>query len=206
MLLLFSFAAFANAAAMVAPVAAAERSLSAWLGASTRIEALSIGFMFALVGVPISAAWLSAVAGRAMAGLDMSLGRLAARFAPSLVPIGFAMWLAHFGFHLATGFGSLGPSMQRISSDLGLAVGQGGSRNLATPWLSPDTLLGLEVAGLGVGLVVSVIVAWRISLGLAANPRKAIGLAAPWGFVAVSLYLVGIWILHQPMEMRGVFM
>jgi hypothetical protein len=206
MVLLFSFAAFANAAAMVAPITVAERSLSAWLGASTRFEALSLGFLFALGALPLFAAWLSTLAGRGLSGLDMSLGKLTARLAPSLVPIGFAMWLAHFGFHLATGFTSLGPALDRIARDLRPGTSPGTVREFATPWFTPDTVLGIEIAILGVGLVVSVAVAWRLSLGLASSPRKAIGLAAPWGVVAVSLYLVGIWILHQPMEMRGIFM
>ena len=67
-------------------------------------------------------------------------------------------------------------------------------------------LEGLELAVLGAGLVVSVAVAWRLSLGLATDPRRALALAAPWVLVATGLYAAGAWILLQPMAMRGTLM
>jgi len=33
--------------------------------------------------------------------------------------------------------------------------------------------------------------------------RDAVKLFAPWAMVAVVLYVIGVWIILQPMEMRG---
>jgi hypothetical protein len=131
---------------------------------------------------------------------------LVARLAPALLPVGFAMWLAHFGFHLVTGLGTLGPAAARAASDAGLAVAHG-TRMLGMA-MGPvsGTLEGLQIVVLGAGLVVSVAVAWRLSLDLAPRPQYAFGVAAPWALLATALYGAGVWILLQPMEMRGMVM
>lgn len=204
--LVFCFGAFANAAAMVAPVSGWERTLGAWLGAETRFAPLALGLGLALVAVPAVAGLLCGFIGRALGRVDVPVRALTARLAPALVPVGFAMWLAHFGFHLVTGLRTLGPAAARAANDAGLTAAH------ATPMLGvgmgpvSGVLEGLQIAVLGAGLVVSVAVAWRLSLGLASRPRYAIGVAAPWALLATALYSAGVWILLQPMEMRGMLM
>jgi hypothetical protein len=114
---------------------------------------------------------------RSLGGVEASLRGLATRLAPAMVPVGFAMWLSHFGFHLFAGLG-----------------------------VAPAALTGLEIAALGAGLVVSVAVAWRLALEVAPRPRQALGIAAPWALLATVLYGIGTWIVLQPMEMRGMVM
>ncbi len=206
LILVFCFGAFANAAAMVAPVSAWESTLGAWLGSETRFIPLALGLGFALVAAPAAAALVCGWIGRALGRVDLPVRVLVARLAPALVPVGFAMWLAHFGFHLVTGLGTFGPAAARAASDAGLAAAH------ATPMLGmpmgpvSGALEGLQIAVLGAGLVVSIAVAWRLSLGLASRPRFAFGVAAPWAFLAIALYSAGVWILLQPMEMRGMVM
>jgi cytochrome c oxidase assembly factor CtaG/ferredoxin len=203
--LLFSAGAFVNAAAMVAPVVAAEASLAAWLGATSRLPAVSLTFALGLVALPVGLAWSGTWLGRRIGRSTRPVGEIVARLAPSLVPMGFAMWLAHFAFHLASGFTTLGPAARRAAREAGLAnlsAAPAGSVAL----FRLDALLSLEIAALGVGLLISLGVALRIVRELATTRRAAVGLAAPWATLAAGLYVTGVWILLQPMEMRGMVM
>jgi cytochrome c oxidase assembly factor CtaG len=200
LMLVFCFGAFANAAAMVAPVAAWSHVLATRLGSET--SATALGFGFGLVVVPALAAVGCAWIGRSLGGLDRTLSEIIARVAPALVPVGFSMWLAHFGFHLATGIETLGPVAARAASDAGLASAPAAS----TLGLGPAGLEGIQIAVLGAGLVVSIAVAWRLALEVTNRPRPALGVAAPWFLLVASLYAAGVWIVLQPMAMRGMVM
>jgi hypothetical protein len=131
----------------------------------------------ALLLLPFVASFLCTTLARSLGGVETSLRGLATRLAPALVPVGFAMWLSHFGFHLLAGLG-----------------------------FAPAQLTGPEIALLGAGLVLSVAVAWRLALEVASHPRRALGVAAPWALLATALYAIGTWIVLQPMEMRGMVM
>ena len=48
----------------------------------------------------------------------VSTGRVALRYAYGLVPFGFGMWLAHYGFHLLTGALTIVPVTQSAAIDL----------------------------------------------------------------------------------------
>lgn len=186
--LVFCFGAFANAAAMVSPVAGLPH-LPLWLAA-------------ALVPAPVVLALACARIGRAAAGRARSTRHLLSALAPALIPLGFAMWLAHFGFHAGTGLASALPALARAAGDLGLPPA-GPTRALG---LSAGDLTGLEIAALGVGLVVSVAVTWRLARGLDGSARVALGIAAPWMLLSLLLYGAGVWIFLQPMQMRGMSM
>jgi hypothetical protein len=59
-----------------------------------------------------------------------------------------------------------------------------------TPWLLPLELLFLDV-----GLLLSLYTGYRLAPSL-----KAL---APWAMLLTLLFAAGVWILLQPMEMRG---
>ena len=214
LILLLCFGAFANAAGMLAPVSAWERSLATALGASP-LPALSAWLGAALLLAPPLLAVACAALGRLLAGAEVPLRELVARMAPSLVPVGFSMWLAHFGFHLIMGLDSAVPAVTRAAADLGLArsaglpVGDGMDMDTLIGMgtgPSAGTLESLEITALGVGLVMSVAVAWRLAREILPPPRRAFWVALPWTLLAASLYAVGVWIFLQPMEMRGMVM
>lgn len=200
--LVFCFGAFANAAAMVAPVVALERELGRWLGIDSEWALMAIVLPFALLGVPFLAV---AVVGRVSGALSRlrlaskERRSVARRFVFALIPLGFGMWLAHFSFHLATAGGAIVHVGARLS-------GVGGHSMGASSLLPADLLLPLEITMLGVGLWVTVFVAWRIALDVARAWRPALLLFAPWAFLASALWVAGLWILFQPMEMRGMVM
>jgi cytochrome c oxidase assembly factor CtaG len=203
--LVLVFGAFANAAGMVAPVARFEGDLAAGLGLASRVPVTVALLLTALLIAPALAALALGWASARLGGLRRGRSELACALALALVPLGFAMWLAHFSFHLWAGAGTVVPVVQRAALDLGSAalgrpdwtVSSAGAGSAALPF---------ELAALGVGLWLTLLLLWRSALGRVARPARALAAAAPWGVLAVVLYGAGVWILLQPMEMRGMVM
>jgi len=105
------------------------------------------------------------------------------------------MWLAHYCYHFLTSYDTAVPVAQRFAADLGLAsLGElawsSACCRPVTPWLLPLELLFLDV-----GLLVSLYTGYRLAPTL-----KAL---APWALLLVLLFAAGVWILFQPMQMRG---
>jgi ferredoxin len=190
--LVLAFGAFVNAGAMVGPVVA-------WLDGASR-AATSALLLVALAGVPAAVALACAALGRAL-GAGAAWREAGCRFALALVPLGFGMWCAHFLFHAATGAGTALPVLQRAAADLGIGVLGAPAWHPGTP--AGDGLVALQLLLLDAGLLASLWVGWRIALDHASRPRRALGLLAPWGGVAVALWVAGVWIVCQPMAMRG---
>ena len=121
--------------------------------------------------------------------------QVATRFAYALVPLGFGMWLAHYTFHFVTGYDTALPVTQRFAGDLGLtSLGDPlWSRACCRPL--PAWLLPLEILFLDMGLLLSLYAGYRLAPTLRA--------LAPWALLMVLLFAVGVWVLFQPMQMRG---
>lgn len=198
----FTFGALLNAFAMVSPVAAAMDWLSATTGLRSEGPVLAILFGLGLLVEPAILLGLASWGTRA-AGVRQPLLRILARFAPGLVPIGFAVWIAHYLFHFVTGFWGFVPVLQALVRDLGAPILGAPRWELAGapagPWLLP-----VEMGLLFLGLVVSWTVSARIARHLA--PRRAALAALPWQVLALGLALAAAWLLNQPMEMRGTFL
>ena len=58
---------------------------------------------------------------------------------------------------------------------------------------------------LDAGLLLTLYVAWRIAKQVVPAFRSALSVAVPWAALSVALYGAGVWILFQPMQMRGMF-
>ncbi len=226
-------AAFASAAVMVAPVADGLDRVGARMPAvlgNTAGLLLAAALPAALLGLLALA--VLAMRGRsgspeAAGDLRQSLPK----WMLALLPVGLGMWAAHLSFHLATAWDSLVPGVLQAGHDLakaGIVL-----RGLPAPdWmgerplLGAGSLLGLQLALLDAGLLGSLYLAWRIAAGtgrdLATNTGAAFvvstGMAAlatpasvvrrarfllPWLSVAAALYAAGVWILLEPMQMRG---
>jgi cytochrome c oxidase assembly factor CtaG len=113
------------------------------------------------------------------------------RFLLALVPLGASMWMAHYGYHLLTAGSSLLPAAARF---FGIEMAMHGAMGQLPDWWRPVEILLLDC-----GLLVTLYVQWR---GAA---RKVLSFA-PWALLAVGLYAAGLWILAQPMQMRGMVM
>lgn len=198
------FGAFANAAGMTAPVM---DWLSRWqiqLGLISRPTALMLFFAGTVIVAPGTlvglSAWISTVAGE----IGNSFKEVLCTFAMSLIPIGAAMWLAHFAFHLFTASHTAVPVIQRIASDLHVPFA--GEPNWAIrSWGGPQ-LLDFEILFLDLGLLLTLYTAWRIAQRFDRKRSKALLIFAPWAVVAILLFCYGIWLVFQPMEMRGTMM
>jgi len=201
--LLFTFGALLNAFAMTAPVQAVERRFVTAYPAASRFDVLAALFLLGLVVVPgvlcTAAAWITRLVGGARARVT-SITIVATSYAYALVPIGCGIWLAHYAFHFFTGLGTIVPVTQSAAIDgFGWAI-------LGEPawgWLGirPGLVLPLQIGAVVLGGIGSTSLIHRISdrdyRGRAAQA------GAPWMAIAVALTILALWILMQPMDMRG---
>jgi hypothetical protein len=194
---LIVFAAFANAAGMVAPVLAWQDQFALSLGVD-HFTSASLSFVLLFVALPVT------FTGVAVLLSAPSLGEwrgTLGRYSYALLPLGFAMWLAHYGFHLATSYGSIVPTTQRLLADLGLS-GFGQPRwafsccAAVAGWIPRVEILALDL-----GLLASLYVAYRVAIS--AQMRLVVREFVPWAFLILVLFGAGVWIVLQPMEMRG---
>ncbi len=61
----------------------------------------------------------------------------------------------------------------------------------------------LQTILLDAGLLLALYLMWRVSLVYATRGKVALRLSAPWAAISLGLYAAGVWILLQPMQMRG---
>jgi hypothetical protein len=206
----FTFGALLNAFAMTAPVHDLERWLAVALGVTTEGPVLAVVFAGALVAAPLVLLGGAAVATRLAVqetgppGIGArerpSAGLTLRRFAGSLIPMGFALWLAHYGFHLLTGALTIVPVSQSAAADLaGWAVL--GEPRWTWVGMQPGSVLPMQLGVVLLGAFGSIVLAYLIAER--EHPRSARLAALPWAVVTVLLAVVSVWIFLQPMEMRG---
>ena len=198
------FGAFANAAGMVEPVLVWQRGVAAQLGCASTRPVVTAGLAVTLLAAPAGAATAAAWVARRLAGATARLRAIACRFAFALVPLGLGMWTAHFLFHFLTAAGALRPVLQRVAADLGVAGRAAPAAAAGMASASPDRLIGLELLLLDVGLLSSLYTAWRIAAhDTRGRGAHALALLVPWALLITALWACGVWIVFQPMEMRG---
>jgi ferredoxin len=199
--LVFVFAAFANAAFMTAPLAAFENSFAARLDLTSPLAVTRVLLLIALVVAPATLATLSAYASRAASRVSATKRELLCRFSMSLVPLGAAMWAGHFLFHLNVGWNSGWTTAQQAASRWHLLGSP--SRAVFSPLIEAGTVRILQTLLLDAGLLLTLYLAWRIALAYAPRLGDAVRLLAPWAGIATALFVTGVWIFLQPMQMRG---
>jgi hypothetical protein len=123
----------------------------------------------------------------------------AVRYTYGLVPLGFGIWLAHYGFHFLTGLLTFIPVTQNAAAELGWPI-------LGTPlWMITGLPLYLvrpiEMMFLGLGLALSLLVFYRMAE--VDSPLRPWKIFISWGTVSVIISLAALWLLYQPMEMRA---
>ena len=64
-------------------------------------------------------------------------------------------------------------------------------------------LLRIEIVSVQIGTLISLYVALRLARGWSRSGSQTLRLFAPWAVLITALCVVGIWILFQPMAMRG---
>jgi amino acid transporter len=159
-------------------------------------------YVFALIVLPVLLVGIPAAVSRWLGQLKQSWLEVATRFAYSLVPIGFGMWLAHYSFHFLASFETVTPAIQRFAGDLGWAFGEP-EWQCACCRPVADWLPRLEILFLGLALLFSLYTGYRIALTHSARVSQALKVLAPWALLIVLLFAIGVWIVLQPMHMRG---
>jgi ferredoxin len=199
------FGAFVNAAGMVGPVLTWRDWLGSLLGQPSPLLVTSLLYLLGLLVLPLLAVSSVAVLSRRWGQLTSSCFEVATRYSYALVPLGFSMWLAHYSFHLVTSYDTLVPTIQRFALDLGWP-------DLGQPhWVASccrpvaDWLPRLEVLFLDLGLLLSLYTGYRLALAQSPSSRmsQALWTLAPWALLVTLLFVAGIWLVFQPMEMRG---
>lgn len=204
--LVIVFGAFANAAGMVAPVVEVLGVAAESLGLSSSAPAFTAFLLVVLVLAPWVFAASTSWWGRhlALPGLD---GRTTfCRLALALVPLGITMWAAHFATHLAMGASSGVPVGLRALGDVGIDAGSPDWSLSHVMGAAGDGLVSLQILLLDLGLLATLYLGWRVVRPSVARSTSAVGALAPWATFASLLFVVGVWILFQPMEMRGMLM
>ncbi|HEX8501386.1 MAG TPA: hypothetical protein VF659_12460 [Pyrinomonadaceae bacterium] len=198
----FTFGALLNAFGMVSPVYALQRRLAGLLRTQGEAPVLGLLFALALVAEPVlllgAAAWLSRKWGGRRGGLLPTV----VRYSYALVPLGFGVWLSHYGFHFLTGLYTFVPVTQGALVAAGWPVLGEPMWNLVG--LPERAVYPLELGLLGLGLLGSLLLAYRLAEDdAAAHPRRVF---AAWAAVCLLLWASALWLLSQPMEMRGTFL
>ena len=120
--IVFTFGALLNAFGMVSPVYAVESWLGRMLHVSHEAPVLGIIFTFFLDSRAGRAAGSGCMAdARVWAGSQRALLPLVVRYTYGLVPLGFGMWLAHYGFHFLTGLYTRHSSHPERAGESGMA-------------------------------------------------------------------------------------
>jgi hypothetical protein len=202
LVLVFTFGALLNAFGMVSPVYAVQAWLSCVLGTTQRAPILGLLFVAALVVEPAVLLGLAAWATRRATGVRQRLLALATRYTYSLVPLGFGIWLAHYVFHFLTGVLTIIPVTQNALAELGWPL-------LGEPaWrlggLRAGAVYPMQLGFLGLGLVGSWAVAVR--LGRQDHPESPWRAYLAWLVLHAALFASAVWLMAQPMEMRGTFL
>jgi polyferredoxin len=201
---LLVFGAYFNAFGMVEPVFALRDWMVGPLGIGSEPLALVLLFSLGLVLAPGLLLFATAAWSRSLSGGREPLVERISTYVWALVPLGLGMWTAHYLYHLLIGGFTILPVMQEYLSDLGLA--SGGAPRWGMGAMVPEGwLLPVGVACLQLGLVWTLVAAFRIARRTEAERAVAGRAFLPWATLATTLTLVGIWLLLQPMEMRGTF-
>jgi len=202
--LVFVFGSLLNAFGMVSPVYAVERWLAEAMGVRWEWPVLGILFAGGLVVEPLLLVGLTGWASRRLSGAQEALLPHTLRYVYALIPFGFGMWTAHYGFHFFTGLLTVVPAVQEWAMDLFGAPVLGMPHRAMGPVLPQEALFALEV-----GLL---ILGWLATLLVLAQQARRDPSPRPWGgflawaVLAVLLLYSALWLLSQPMEMRGTFL
>jgi hypothetical protein len=199
----FAFGALLNAFAMVRPVYEVEQRLARMMGVSSEAPVLLLMFVVALGIGPAVLLTVAAASSRLLSRPDRgSIGADIVNYAVALVPIGFGLWTAHYSFHLLTGVWTIVPVTQSAAVDLfGRALF--GGPLWALTGMRPGAVFPLQIGFVLLGAFGSLAAAYGISER--EHPARSVAATIPWVVLVLLIAAAAMWVLSEPMEMRGGF-
>ena len=200
--ILFCFGALLNAFGMVTPVYALQSFLAGILGVRQEAPLLGVIFMLFLVVEPVLLLGLAAWLTRKWSGSSRGILPLIVRYAYGIAPLGFGIWLSHYSFHFLNGLFTFVPVFQSAAARAGLPFLGEPRWNLGGLPEGATYVIGMGF--LVLGLIGSLMVIYRLAgQELVSRPFRAF---APWAGVCLILWLSALWLMSQPMQMRGTFL
>jgi ferredoxin len=195
---LFAFGGLVNAFAMTDTAMAVEMRLMDAMHVTTEAPALAAIFVGGLLLLPLAlvAAATLLTPGSRRAGRRQT----ATAYAYAFVPFGLGMWLAHYGFHLLTGIFTIVPVTQSAVLDL-LGRPLFGEPRWHWTGMRPGSVFPIEVGFILLGTLASLGLAYLISER--DRPDTAVAATLPWAAAIAVTAAAALWILAQPMAMRG---
>lgn len=204
--LIAAAAGMVNAFAMTPPV----YSLEVWLAdaLNTKSEALVLGLVFGVgvILIPLGLAYAAAGLGRLLApGGESRLNRTIMAYAYAFVPLGLAVWTAHYLFHFLIGAFTIVPALQQFfARTIGLALLGQPNWQLATELIpSVATAQIIQAVVMLGGMAWALAVAWTGAKARRSDTRSALAEALPWLVIILILGAISLGIFSLPMEMRG---
>ncbi len=200
--IVFTFAAMLNAFAMTSPAFTLEQILTDALRLPGEAAVLAILFVLGLGVVPAALLASAAAITRTVAdkGRKKPVGSIALQYATAFVPLGFGVWLAHYGFHLLTGMLTVVPVTQSAAIDL-LGWEALGAPLWRWAGMQPGGVYAFQLGFVLLGASGSLALVYARSLR--DYPTRPALTSGPWFAVVLVLGAAALWILGQPMEMRG---
>ena len=125
---------------------------------------------------------------------------VAAAFTPAFIPLGFVVWIAHYGFHFLTGALTIVPVFQAFLIDHGVTFL--GEPDWTLSGMTDTSLIGvMQFAVVVGGMALSLLVAERAASRL--YKRRAMPGLIPFALLLLIMMLATLFVFTQPMEMRG---
>jgi hypothetical protein len=200
LVIVFAFGALLNAFGMVSPVYVLEQRLAKLFGVTTELPVLAFIFALFLLVEPLLLLGVAAWITRSVSSNKRSLLATAVRYAYALVPLGFGIWLAHYSFHFLTGVFTFIPVTQAAAADLGAAIL--GQPRWGLTGMAPNVVQLFEFGFIALGLLGSLLVSY--SIAASEELVHPVRVFVPWAVLSLLLAAAALWLLVQPMEMRGV--
>jgi cytochrome c oxidase assembly factor CtaG len=197
------FGAFVNAAGMTRPLVTWLTQMMRLSGVESPLVATSAFYLTALIALPVLLVGGAATISRSWSRMPGSRLDSATTYAYALVPLGFAMWTAHYSFHFLTSFATVVPTTQRFVGELGWTLLGSPQWSCACCTPAARWLVRTEILFLDLGLLLSCYAGYRIANSQASRSVAALKAFIPWAALMLLLFAAGIWIVFQPMQMRG---
>ena len=199
LVVMFVFGGLINALGMVAPVRSLEGEIARQLGISGGAQSFAVLFVLATVVVPLILLGVCApITGLLTRDWSRTPTQIAVNYAFALVPLGFGLWIAHYGFHFLTGVFTIVPVTQRAAMDL-LGAPLLGQPLLRLTGVRPGLVYPMEVGVILLGALGSLASAFQISDR--DYPGRPLPATIPWALLVIGLTATALWIMSQPMEM-----
>jgi hypothetical protein len=183
---------------MTGPVMMWMHHWHAKLGLSSMVPVVTVFYVISLLIVPgmlvAACGWASSYWGQ----LNLTPISVICRFALAFIPVGFGMWLAHFSNHLLAGWSTIIPVAGRFLWPVT-------SVNYPAAFV-PEWLPSMELIFLDAGLLLTLYAMWGVACRLVNGGRSSVPVVLPWALLASGLYSAGVWVVFQPMQMRGMMM